>query len=269
MPRCPPEQPSDLPPELSETIAAMSLDQLRETTGQLLDLAGARARLRDAPVPTRRRRRRAKEPFAVTVRVDLVGAKPPVWRRLVLPSTLRLDQLHGVLQAVFDWTDSHLHRFTLDDEPWGDGEKYLCPYDVEEGEDDGVPESDVRLDEVLAAPGDVLTYLYDYGDDWHHRLVVARGLRPAHQVPDVVRMKCWQAPPTRPRHTTCGVCWPAARRSLSRRPPITMSLPRCTARLGDRVALSALCSTAWSRPSHCGWRRPSWRVTATSRCLLR
>jgi hypothetical protein len=30
----------------------------------------------------------------------------------------------------------------------------------------------VRLDEVLAAPGDVLTYLYDYGDDWHHRLVV-------------------------------------------------------------------------------------------------
>jgi hypothetical protein len=25
---------------------------------------------------------------------------------------------------------------------------------------------------VLAATGDVLTYLYDYGDDWHHRLVV-------------------------------------------------------------------------------------------------
>ncbi|HEU0101378.1 MAG TPA: plasmid pRiA4b ORF-3 family protein [Mycobacteriales bacterium] len=108
----------------------------------------------------------------MTVRVDLVGAKPPVWRRLVLPSTLRLDQLHGVLQAVFDWTDSHLHRFSLDDEAWGDGEKYLCPYDVEEGEDDGVPTSDVRLDEVLAATGDVLTYLYDYGDDWHHRLVV-------------------------------------------------------------------------------------------------
>ena len=108
----------------------------------------------------------------VTVRVDLVDAKPPVWRRLELPSTLRLDQLHGVLQAVFDWTDSHLHRFVLDDDAWGDGEKYLCPYDVEEGEDDGVPEGDVRLDEVLAAPGDVLTYVYDYGDNWHHRLVV-------------------------------------------------------------------------------------------------
>jgi hypothetical protein len=152
----------------------MDLDQLRETTSQLLDLAGARARKPIAPAQQRRRRRRAKEPFGVTVRVDLVGAKPPVWRRLVLPSTLRLDQLHGLLQAVFDWTDSHLHRFSLDDEAWGEGEgeKFLCPYDVEEGEDDGVPASDVRLDEVLAAPGDVLTYLYDYGDDWHHRLVV-------------------------------------------------------------------------------------------------
>jgi hypothetical protein len=172
MPRRPPEPPSDLPPELSAAIAAMDLDQLRETTAQLLDLGAARARKWIAPVPQRRRRRRAKEPFGVTVRVDLLGATPPVWRRLELPSTLRLDQLHGVLQAAFDWTDSHLHRFVLDDEAWGDGETYLCPYDVEEGEDDGVPASDVRLDEVLAAPGDVLTYLYDYGDNWHHRLVV-------------------------------------------------------------------------------------------------
>lgn len=172
MPRRPPEQPSDLPPEVSQAIAAMDLDQLRETTFQLFDLGAARARKRIAPAPQRQRRRRAQSPFSVTVRVDLVGATPPVWRRLVLPSTLRLDQLHGVLQAVFDWTDSHLHRFVLDDEAWGDGEKYLCPYDVEDGEDDGVPASDVRLDEVLAAPGEVLTYLYDFGDDWHHRLVV-------------------------------------------------------------------------------------------------
>ena len=173
MPRRPPEQPSELPPAVSEAIAAMDLDQLRAATFQLLDLAGSPARMSVTPgTQRRRRRRRTQQPFGVTVRVDLVGAKPPVWRRLVLPSTLRLDQLHGVLQAVFDWTDSHLHRFSLDDEAWGDGEKYLCPYDVEEGEDDGVPASDVRLDEVLPATGDVLTYLYDYGDDWHHRLVV-------------------------------------------------------------------------------------------------
>ncbi len=151
----------------------MDLDELRATTGQLLDLATARARRRVVPEPTRRRRKRSTRPFSLTVRVDLVGAKPPVWRRLDLPSTLRLDGLHGVLQAAFGWSDSHLHRFSLGDSAWDDGaERFLCPSDVEEGEDDGVPACDVRLDEVLAEPGDSLLYTYDYGDEWNHRLVV-------------------------------------------------------------------------------------------------
>jgi hypothetical protein len=151
----------------------MDLDEMRAATGQLLDLAGARARQRVVPQPVRRRRKRSREPFSVTVRVDLVGGEPSVWRGLELPSTLRLDELHGVLQAVFGWTDSHLHRFSLGDSAWDDGaERFLCPYDVEEGEDDGIPACDVRLDEVLTRQGDHLLYTYDYGDEWNHRLVV-------------------------------------------------------------------------------------------------
>jgi hypothetical protein len=173
--RRPPPPSPELPPEVAAAIAAMDLDELRATAGQLLDLAGARARRRAKPEPdaVRRRRRRSTRPFSVTVRVDLLGATPPVWRRLALPSTLRLDELHGVLQAVFGWTDSHLHRFSLGDSAWDDAtEHFLCPYDVEEGENDGVPACDVRLDEVLAEPGDSLLYTYDYGDEWNHRLVV-------------------------------------------------------------------------------------------------
>lgn len=79
MPRRPPEPPSDLPPEVSAAIAAMDLDQLRETTAQLLDLGAARARRGIAPVPQRRRRRRTKEalrsfPWALTRLDDRVAA---------------------------------------------------------------------------------------------------------------------------------------------------------------------------------------------------
>jgi hypothetical protein len=35
---------------------------------------------------------------------------------------------------------------------------YLCPFDEEEGEQEGVPEALVRLDEVLAEAGDTLAY---------------------------------------------------------------------------------------------------------------
>lgn len=45
-----------------------------------------------------------------------------------------------------------------------------------EGEEDGAPEEDVRLDEVLSEPGDVLRYAYDYGDGWLHTLKLEKVL---------------------------------------------------------------------------------------------
>jgi hypothetical protein len=45
------------------------------------------------------------------VRLDLHGAKPPVWRRLDLPGDLTLPRVHDAIQAAMGWTDSHLHRF--------------------------------------------------------------------------------------------------------------------------------------------------------------
>jgi Plasmid pRiA4b ORF-3-like protein len=40
---------------------------------------------------------------------------------------------------------------------------------VDEG-NTGIPEEQVRLDEVLADPGDKLYYEYDFGDGWEHVL---------------------------------------------------------------------------------------------------
>jgi hypothetical protein len=79
-----------------------------------------------------------------------------------------LHEVHDVLQAAFGWTDSHLHRFARGLRYFHpDTEYYLCPFDVDEG-DEGVPEHEVRLDEVLVEPGGVLFYNYDFGDDWQH-----------------------------------------------------------------------------------------------------
>lgn len=103
------------------------------------------------------------------VRIDLKGAKPPCWRRLELASDLMLDELHEVLQAAFAWVDGHVHQFAAGGSSFYDpaSEQYLTEYDIEEGEE-GVPERDVRLDEVLVDPGDRLFYLYDFGDHWEH-----------------------------------------------------------------------------------------------------
>jgi hypothetical protein len=67
-----------------------------------------------------------------------------------------------------------LHRFARRGVFDLNAELFLCPWDVEEGDDDGVPAKDVRLDETLAGPGDVLRYCYDYGDSWDLAIKLGR-----------------------------------------------------------------------------------------------
>ncbi|MBC7442848.1 MAG: plasmid pRiA4b ORF-3 family protein [Ramlibacter sp.] len=109
-------------------------------------------------------------PMQFRIRVDLVGATPPLWRRLTLPSNLTLDRVNEVLQVAFGWTDSHLHRFSLEfGRTMPRMQKILSPFDVADGAD-GVPETELRLDQVLGKKDDKLRYTYDFGDGWEHLL---------------------------------------------------------------------------------------------------
>ncbi len=77
--------------------------------------------------------------------------------------------MHVAIQAAMGWYDSHLHRFRM-----GNDHRSACfatEFDLDEG-DEGIPESDVRLDQILAEKGDELWYECDFGDGWDHKLVV-------------------------------------------------------------------------------------------------
>ena len=118
-------------------------------------------------VPSRRHSRR-DDVVTYRIRADLRDTKPPVWRRVELASDLFLDDVHEIMQTVFDWSGTHLHKFSSGSSAYSqDAEDYLCPYQVEEGEF-GIPEEDVRLDEVLVDVKDRLYYTYDFGDGWEY-----------------------------------------------------------------------------------------------------
>lgn len=113
--------------------------------------------------------RRPRRVRGFRVRLDLLGAKPPVWRRLELPGDLTLLDLHDVIQAAMGWTDSHLHRFRTGSDHRSP--HFVTEFDLDEGED-GVLEDGVRLDQLVRHKGDGLWYEYDFGDSWEHRLKV-------------------------------------------------------------------------------------------------
>lgn len=148
------------PEQRQAFLDAVLTGGLRSITGDLGDLLQtADPDLREVPARVR----------GFRVRLDLLHATPPLWRRLELPGDLTLYRLHLVIQDAMGWTDSHLHRFRTGSDHRAPG--FVTRFDLEEGEE-GVLEDGVRLDQVLARTGDRLWYEYDFGDGWEHVLAV-------------------------------------------------------------------------------------------------
>src|SRR6266700_8269774 len=114
----------------------------------------------------------AKSPTVHQLKIGLQGAAPPLWRRLQIPSAASLGFLHDVIQETFGWEGYHLHRFHDErDREWGDPE-------FSDGGGFGAAtfadEEGAGLGKVLRAEGAVLWYVYDFGDDWRHRIEVVK-----------------------------------------------------------------------------------------------
>lgn len=125
-------------------------------------------------------------PVTFTVRVELDGSEPLVWRRLMLRGDLTLEDLHDILQLAMGWMDCHDHQFApgTNATPWS-GPYFVTEFDREEGVA-GTAEADARLDQVLHQVGDTLNYTYDFGDEWHHTLTVETVSPLNRSVPDAM-----------------------------------------------------------------------------------
>jgi hypothetical protein len=130
------------------------------------------------------------------VKVSLYGAKPPVWRRLEIPSAMPLNLVHAVLQVAFDWDDYHLHAFETVCGEFG-------PPDADDGWTERLDEASAALAQVAGAERAKVVYSYDFGDDWRHDIVVEK-IVPAD--PGVAYPRCTggrrEAPPE-----DCGGIW--------------------------------------------------------------
>jgi len=102
------------------------------------------------------------------IKVTLNSIRPPIWRRILVPDTMTLLDLHDVIQVVFGWYDSHLHEFTIYNVSYGD------PANDEFGEFDIKDEAKFKLRKFNLAEGARFTYLYDFGDSWEHTLVIEK-----------------------------------------------------------------------------------------------
>ena len=104
------------------------------------------------------------------IKITLLGTRPPVWRRLLVPAGMTLAQLHDVLQAAMGWENCHLHEFRIGRQTFGapDPDSRLM------GGTGSIDERKVRICDVLGKAPAKAEYTYDFGDSWEHSILVEK-----------------------------------------------------------------------------------------------
>lgn len=102
------------------------------------------------------------------VKVTLAGSKPPIWRTILIPSTITLEDFHTVLQIGMGWTDSHLHQFVSGRDIYGTPDSdFDLDFEIKD-------ERKYKISHCLKKEKDKLIYEYDFGDGWEHKIVLDR-----------------------------------------------------------------------------------------------
>jgi hypothetical protein len=101
----------------------------------------------------------------LTFRITLEGIKPEIWRSFVVKDDISLSELHETIQTVMGWTNTHLYSFIIKKTEYTDEET------VEDLGRGKVADS-VSVRSLKLKKGETLEYIYDFGDDWIHKLKV-------------------------------------------------------------------------------------------------
>ena len=101
------------------------------------------------------------------LRVELPEFEPRIWRRIDIPLSTTLEALHEPIQMTMGWTFSHLWEFEFGDRRYGDPS-------FREFDDEPViyKAKGLRLGTAIARGADRFVYVYDYGDNWRHEVIV-------------------------------------------------------------------------------------------------
>ena len=120
---------------------------------------------------------RPRKPPAVglyCLRVELKGIVPAIWRRIWAEGDTKLLSLHHTIQAAMGWSDSHFHEFRIGEDV------YAIPDPEDDPKSRRMDERRITLSEAMQGTTQ-FEYVYDFGDNWQHLVVVEATAPPPDQ----------------------------------------------------------------------------------------
>ena len=98
-------------------------------------------------------------------KIWLLGLSPMVWRRVHVPATFTLRQLHGVIQVTMGWEGIHLFQFRLRAVRYGSWEV-------------SARSPETTLESLRLRKGARFAYEYDLNVPWRHEIRLEEYLGP-------------------------------------------------------------------------------------------
>lgn len=125
---------------------------------------------------------------AYELKISLKGAKPPIWRKVIVPSGINFMQLHNVIQVAMGWYNAHMYEFsfkefeeriTNDAEACEEYEYAVSKEGKKRMAEVGIPfympksfyAKDICIDKYIQR-SPKFKYIYDFGDYWEHTIEV-------------------------------------------------------------------------------------------------
>jgi hypothetical protein len=100
--------------------------------------------------------------------ISLNGIEPVIWRRIQVLGRVSLYKLNRIIQESMGWKNSHLNFFKINDI------EYEVKYDNLDEIPQALDEKEFKLCQVVQAENIRFTFLYDFGDEWEHSVLVEK-----------------------------------------------------------------------------------------------
>lgn len=107
-------------------------------------------------------------------KISLNDSRPPIWRRVQIAYTSSFLDLHAVIQDAMGWEDCHLHSFSFEDKKTR--ERIIIGPPDEESFFEVLPEKQTLVKDWFSDQLPQCVYNYDFGDDWHHKVLLEKTL---------------------------------------------------------------------------------------------
>lgn len=99
-------------------------------------------------------------------KIVIEDTHPPVWRRVMIPEQITFYELHEVIQVLFGWENMHLHEFIIP----SDRIRLIS----KEAELHGTFFEEETLIDSFFKKYKWIRYVYDFGDEWRHRINIEK-----------------------------------------------------------------------------------------------